>query len=85
MNDAARTLLWLAADLDRRGYAFSGVLRQIARQLATSPPPAADADGCRRCGAAIERLTRGRPRLYCRDCSPPRRKTPEKSTVNPAA
>jgi hypothetical protein len=54
----ARQLAWVAADLDRRGYAFVGPIRRAARALLEVDPPD---DGCRGCGQPLT----GRRRTWC--------------------
>lgn len=61
-HDLARSLALVAADLDRRGYALTGVVRQAARQLLAAESPG---DGCRGCGAELVYRGRGRPRVWC--------------------
>ncbi len=66
-------LLHVAEDLEGRGYAMAGVLRQLARevaQLAFDEP--ADAARCS-CGGAIVQPRTGRPRRFCFECSPQRK------------
>ncbi len=70
-------LLGMANDLERRGYGMAGVLRQLAREVATMPD-SHEADACRcACGQVIVQPRTGRPRKSCFACSP-RRKTPGK-------
>ena len=52
----------IAADLEDRGFQFTGPLRDAARRLHQIAN-----DGCRQCGQPVEHLTTGRPRLFCGD------------------
>jgi hypothetical protein len=61
-TDLARRLGYVAADLDRRGYVYAGVLRQAARVLleVDQDPP-----GCRGCGRPLDQPATGRRRRWC--------------------
>ena len=65
MNELVSALLFVAEDLDARGYAFSGAVRQAARRIteleATAPQPGT----CERCGGPIDRKPRCRRRRFC--------------------
>lgn len=61
-QDLARTLVRVAGDLDRLGYAYAGVVRQGARALLDSN---GDSNGCRGCSAPLPYAGRGRPRVWC--------------------
>jgi hypothetical protein len=70
VDELPRMLAWVAADLEGKGYAYCGLVRQAARRLATSntaPEPEPDPDRCRRCGTPITQQPTGRTRLYCSD------------------
>jgi hypothetical protein len=84
-REIAARLLLLADQLEatRPGMTL-GILRAGARRLTELSVygPTSDATPCRRCGQPFTaRTSTGRPRELCETCSPPRRKTPEKSTV----
>lgn len=76
--ETARLLVELVDDYvppSKRG----GARRAIRSLLVVD---AIQKDGCRRCGGPVDQKPgRGRPRVYCTTCSPPRRpgrKKPEK-------
>lgn len=60
----ARQLSHVAADLDRRGYAYAGAIRQAARLLLDLDLPSRD-DGCAGCGQELEQPDTGRRRKWC--------------------
>jgi hypothetical protein len=62
---------YLADDLEARHYPMAGVLRQLAREVATMQD-ADDAAMCR-CGGLIVQPRTGRPRKFCTSCSPQRK------------
>jgi hypothetical protein len=59
MTSLARQLTFVAADLDRLGYPFAGVVHQGARRLASVVEPAV---GCCDCGCG--RPLEGRQRRW---------------------
>jgi hypothetical protein len=69
----ARSLGFVAADLDRRGYAYSGLLRQAARALLEIDPD--DPDGCPGCGRTIDQPPTGRRRIWCSEACRRRHRT----------
>jgi hypothetical protein len=59
----AHTVALIADDLDAKGYAWTGALRQAVRLLHTD-------DGrprCERCGQPLDVADTGRPRRFCTD------------------
>lgn len=75
-DQLVRDLALIAGDLDRRLYPYTGVLRRAARALLeTDTPTPPSPDGCRGCGVPIPYAGRGRPRVWCPDCGPGRKKT----------
>jgi hypothetical protein len=69
-QNIVRVMVHLADDLERRAYPMAGVLRQLAREVATLDEAAdVSEDGCR-CGAPIVQPRTGRPRKFCVTCSP---------------
>ena len=76
----AQGLSLSAEDLEYRGWTRSGLLRQGARrivelaveidQLRTALGVPTSGDSCRKCHGPIVQAGRGRPRIYCGDCSP---------------
>jgi endogenous inhibitor of DNA gyrase (YacG/DUF329 family) len=65
MNDLVAALLYVADDLDKRGYPLAGAVRQGARKLAEAEAIAPSVDACPGCGNPIPRNPRGRPRRWC--------------------
>jgi hypothetical protein len=61
--ELARTLGYVAADLDARGYHAAGAVRRAARAL-LEVDPATDG-GCPGCGVEVPYQGRGRPRRWC--------------------
>lgn len=59
----ARMLAAIAADLDRRGYPSTGLLRDAARALLDHRD--LDPNGCRRCGTPLTQPATGRRRVWC--------------------
>jgi hypothetical protein len=74
MKDAelARTLLYVADELDGKAYQKTGVIRVAARRLIGLERQRQDGGSpeggtCEWCGGPILRVNRGRPRRFCRD------------------
>lgn len=66
-------LLHIAQDLEERHYPMAGLVRQVAREVATMPD-SHEADACRcACGQVIVQPRTGRPRKFCLACSPQRK------------
>ena len=76
----ARLLDGLAGKLEDDGHEYAPAVRDAGRIVADRFAPDTPADGCRRCHAPLTRKPLGRPRIYCHDCSPPR-KSREKSIM----
>lgn len=66
----AQTLRWLSREMARDGSDLAHVPAQIAAVLARPTR-----GGCRGCGGDVEAVPLGRPRVYCRRCRPPARKS----------
>jgi hypothetical protein len=60
----ARTLGFVAADLEARGYHGHGVVRQAARHMLEVPDDQDDA-GCAGCRAELTQPPTGRRRKWC--------------------
>lgn len=60
--ELARLGMLAAADLDRSGHPYSGVMRRLAQVVAAGHD---DEPGRCRCGAELPPAARGRPALYC--------------------
>jgi len=60
----ARTLGFVAADLEQRGYHGHGVVRAAARVLLDVPDDR-DPDGCAGCRAVLVQPHTGRRRRWC--------------------
>jgi hypothetical protein len=75
--DLVQVLLFIADDLEERGYAFSGAVRQGARRVAElEATMSVDAPNTsERCGKPLERRPTGRPRKWCSERC--RRKVPQ--------
>jgi hypothetical protein len=76
-DDLVRLLVLEARDLEARGYAGAGLLRQAARRLVElrgSTSLDSDMGRCVACGGPIEQPPTGRRRIRCADCAPVRRK-----------
>jgi hypothetical protein len=72
MSDAelARTLNFVADELDERVYPKTGVIRVAARRLVELERQRQDGgspegDGCEWCGGPLVRAATGRPRRFC--------------------
>ncbi len=63
----------IANDLESRNYAFAGMLRQLAREVAVMPAAQEQDEGYCGCGKVIVQPRTGRPRRYCFTCSPQRK------------
>jgi hypothetical protein len=63
--DLVAALLFVAEDLDRRGYALAGAVRQGARRVAELEALTPGPDGCKRCGKPLDQKPTGRPRQWC--------------------
>ncbi len=70
-------MLALAEDLEGRGIWSAGVLRQLAREVATMPQGQEHDEARCGCGGVIVQPRTGRPRRFCFNCSP-QRKSPGK-------
>ena len=68
-QNVVRVLLYVAEDLERKQYGMAGVLRQLAREVATMETVDADCGACS-CGAPLVQNRTGRPRKFCTSCSP---------------
>jgi hypothetical protein len=62
--DLATAILFVADDLERRGYPFAGAVRQAARRL-TELEPLHATNGCELCGRPLDQKRFGRPRRWC--------------------
>ncbi len=69
-QNVVRVLLYVADDLEARRYSMAGVLRQLAREVATMESDSGAGDDACRCGAQIVQPRTGRPRKSCFNCSP---------------
>jgi predicted nucleic acid-binding Zn ribbon protein len=80
--DLATVLVFVASDLDARGYVYAGALRQAARRLREleAVMNARTSGRCERCGAPLKQRPTGRPRKWCSKAC--RRKVPEMSKSN---
>jgi ribosomal protein L37AE/L43A len=79
LPDLVVTLLWLAEDLEKKHYPFSGAIRQGARRIAELEAIAPSPHGCRRCGKPLVQRSTGRPRVWCSErCR--RRKVSQRAT-----
>jgi len=74
--DLVAVAMFVAADLDDRGYPFAGAVRQVARRLAEVEAQAAEAGrteaGCGWCGAPLEACHRSAQGLLLRRPPPTR-------------
>lgn len=66
-------LLHIAEDLEDRGYGMAGVIRQLAREVATMPDAETEGPGRCGCGRVVVQPRTGRPRKFCLVCSPQRK------------
>ena len=58
------SLLWVADDLDARGYPYAGIVRQAARELAQRRDDD-DEGGCAHCGGPLPERVSGPRAIYC--------------------
>lgn len=72
-QNVVRVMLYIADDLEAKRYDMAGILRQLAREVATMADDAADEPGRCSCGQPVVQPRTGRPRTYCLACSPRRK------------
>ena len=72
-QNVVKVLLYVADDLERRHYSMAGVLRQLAREVATLDLAEPEPGRCC-CGAVVVQPRTGRPRKFCTTCAPPRKR-----------
>ena len=72
-QNIVRVLLYTADDLERKQYGMTGILRQLAGQVATLDVGAVE-EGLCPCGSPIVQARIGRPRKWCTTCSPQRKR-----------
>lgn len=67
-GELVRLLSHATADLDRRGYAYTGVVRQATRlltRLLSGEPAVQGEAGCVGCGCLLSQPPTGRRRKWC--------------------